>query len=236
VTTVALAIAIWRTRLPETDGPAPPTERTLRWLALLLVVMVVGQGVMGGLRVTETNLPLAIAHGIFGQVFLATMSIAWAMSTRTWRAVSGSAGGGVIAWVLLAIVGLQLTTGALARHLYTEATPMPWPTHVHLTLAVFVVLLSLHVALRSWARGGNPMLRRFGLAMFVIIGLQIVLGFVALAVVLARQGGPNAWEIVVTTLHQVNGALVLLTATQLAVWTHRVGLTAPTPDTAIAPA
>ena len=113
---------------------------------------------------------------------------------------------------------------------------MPWPTHVHLTLAVIVAMLALHVALRSWARGRSVMLRRFGMTMFVVIGLQLLLGFVALAVVLARQGGPNAWEIIVTTLHQVNGALVLLTATQLALWTYRVGLTAPSPDTAVAPA
>ena len=229
LTTVAIAIAIWRTSMPA-------TERTLRWLALLLVAMVVGQGVMGGLRVTETNLSLAIVHGIFGQVFLATMSIAWAMSTHAWRQVSSSSRGGVIAWVMLAVVGLQLTTGALARHLYTEETPMPWPTHIHLTLAVIVAMLALHVALRSWARGRGVMLRRFGMTMFVVIGLQLLLGFVALAVVIARQGGPNVWEIVVTTLHQVNGALVLLAATQLALWTHRVGLNAPAPDTEIAPA
>ena len=65
-------------------------------VAIGAVVMVVVQGVLGGLRVdqglsfstdravTEPNLALAIVHGAFGQAFFAMIALIWAFSTRTW--------------------------------------------------------------------------------------------------------------------------------------------------------
>jgi cytochrome c oxidase assembly protein subunit 15 len=227
LTTIVVAVTMFATR-------AAPT---LRWLAGLAVLFVIVQGAMGGLRVTGSlttsmaaadlapSLPLAIAHGVFGQVFLVVMATIWAMSTGAWRTAPAPSGrAGSLPIILVVLVLLQLVTGALARHLYTVETPMPWPTHVHLTLAALVAVAALVVGFRAWAQGGVVILRRIGLAAVVVVGLQLLLGFGALVVVLARrEGGPNPVEIIVTTLHQANGALILVAAAQLALWSQRLG-------------
>ena len=81
LTTIVLAVVVWRT----------DRRRWLRGFAVLLVVMVVAQGVMGGFRVTLTNRHLAAAHGIFGQVFFATVVLAWTFLTRAWIDAGGAA-------------------------------------------------------------------------------------------------------------------------------------------------
>lgn len=132
---IALTIAIWF------------TQRQRPWLRLAaaaMLAMVIVQGVVGGLRVTQLSIALAIAHGITGQLFLCLAVLIAAATGRTWIAAAGaspvppvhpeSPGSPTVpsplrplapdiarplrnraAWLLLALA-VQLTLGATMRH------------------------------------------------------------------------------------------------------------------------
>lgn len=243
--TVATAIVILATGEPR---------RWVRRLSLAAVVMVCIQGLMGGLRVTGTltlategpelqpNTGLAIAHGIFGQCFFATMVAMAAFTSRSWRnaplrpaageetPTAIAASGRTLTAVVLVLLLAQLASGAGYRHLYSAEVKLPWPAHIHLTLAMFAVVMSLVAGFKTSSRGGSHdrPLRRAGLSMNVLVGLQALLGGAALVAILAREGEPYAAEVLLATAHQANGALVLAVAGLLVAWTRR--LPAPLPS------
>jgi cytochrome c oxidase assembly protein subunit 15 len=216
LTTIVLAVVLWSDERPW-----------IRKLVVLLVVMVIVQGVLGGTRVIATNLATAIVHGVFGQVFLVAVALTWAVTARSWRdaraaPAESASTDHTMTGLLVFVILLQLVSGALYRHLYTEEVPMPWPAHLHLTLAALVACLGFVVGLRAWAKHPDqPMLRRFGAAMLGLLGLQLLLGISALIAVLARRDGPYVAEVAITTAHQANGAIVLVVSAQLAVWARR---------------
>lgn len=78
--TIVLAVWIWVTQ---------PKRHWLRILGLVALALVIVQGVMGGFRVTFVNLwpslatPLAVSHGITGQIFLCVLLVI-AMATGRW--------------------------------------------------------------------------------------------------------------------------------------------------------
>lgn len=111
--TIALALWIWLTQA------ARPWLRWMGWVALGLVIV---QGIFGGLRVTQISTPLAVVHGVLGQVFLAVLVLLAAATGRTWiRAAHRRRAGGLRAlriagWLLMAILLIQLILGASMRH------------------------------------------------------------------------------------------------------------------------
>lgn len=208
----------------------------LRRLALVALAAVVLQGILGGLRVTgrftlsaessalAPNLALAVVHGVLGQAFFALVAAMRVFLSRAWSEVpapGGPPGGayppalGIVAVVLLLV---QLAIGATVRH----AT---WGLHLHLTLAVAVVVVTGLHALRAWRLPAELRVAH-RLSGWVLggLGLQILLGFAALAAVMVVPGGgrPPAWHVLLTTAHQTVGALLLAGQTALALlcWRH----------------
>ncbi|MDY7110397.1 MAG: COX15/CtaA family protein [Planctomycetota bacterium] len=229
LTTIILAIVLWRS-----DDRA-----WLRWLALLAVLMVIGQGIMGGLRVTgsptlaeqpdtEPSLTLAIIHGVFGQVFLVVVLLLWAFTTRRWREAraepTASAGiEGTLLTVLVALALVQLVFGALYRHLFTESDRLPWPGLVHIALAAVVAMLAYAGGLRAWVKYPHrTVLKRLGVALIAVVSIQLLLGLAALIAILVRREGPNRPEVWLATAHQAGGAIVFILAVQLLAWTRRL--------------
>jgi len=101
----------------------------LRWLGIATLVMVIVQGVMGGLRVTEMSVVLGIAHGISAQIFLCMTVLIAAATSRLWinatttdtpsktnRPASFSPGLKRLSLGVLAVMLIQLTLGATVRH------------------------------------------------------------------------------------------------------------------------
>jgi cytochrome c oxidase assembly protein subunit 15 len=220
LTTIVLAVVIWCT----------DERRWLRWLSVLAIGMVIGQGVMGGLRVTETNVPLAIAHGVFGQIFFVVVALIWAFTTAAWREgppaveTESAATERTLTATLVAALVPQVIFGAMYRHLLTDDVPLPWPAHAHLTLAAIVTVLAAMAGLRAWAKyPEDAVLRRHGVALLCLIGVQLLLGLAALIAVLAARGADPrpAYEVVLATAHQANGAIVLATSVLLAAWVRR---------------
>lgn len=219
-------------------------------LGTAILVLVIAQGVLGGLRVTGVltfsqdasdlapSTALAIAHGVLAQVVLAAMVVTAGMTSTRWRRGPVPLGEGkqstdrTLAVLLVICLLLQLGLGAAYRHIGTEiGTRAPGATHAlmgHIAMAVVVAVLGVFVGLRGSSMvGRDDVFRWLGRAFLIMVGLQILLGFAAVAAVMLRpEAGTTAdvpvWEVLVTSGHQANGALMLSTATLLCVWYWRV--------------
>ncbi|HUK12915.1 MAG TPA: COX15/CtaA family protein [Thermoanaerobaculaceae bacterium] len=226
LTTVVLAVQLLR---------AEPRGWVKR-LGLAAVVLVVVQGILGGLRVTGTftlattrdamspSIALAAAHGVLGPVFFAVMVAIAVVTSATWigaaeprptpAAETDRALGGLLVGALL----VQLVLGALQRHLTRGLM-------VHVSFAVVVLVLAVTYGARVWGLHGDlPLLRRLARLLSVAAGVQVMLGVLALVAVSSRvEGAPReAWQVLLTTAHQGTGAALLGCATALWLWMFRL--------------
>jgi len=125
--------------------------------------------------------------------------------------------------VVLLIV-FQLVLGAAQRHFQQVLL-----LHILMGLAV-VAPTCLHVGFRTWgANSDQPRLRRLGLALAGLVGVQLLLGFGAY---LATRGAraatlPAASDLIVSTLHQWTGAVLLALAVSILCWNYRLLRPAP---------
>lgn len=199
-------------------------RRWVRALSLIALAVVIVQGVLGGLRVTQINIVLAITHGVLAQVFFSTLVALLVFLSTTWRSPAPPApapGSALDRRLLSWAIGLllaQILLGALQRH-------VAWGLHVHLTLGVIVALLVVAAGMRSWGlyEAVRP-ISRVGGWLSGLITLQLILGVASYVAIGMKQ--PDAvppWPIVaVTTLHQSMGAVLLACTTALLLWHHRL--------------
>jgi cytochrome c oxidase assembly protein subunit 15 len=224
--TLVVAWRIWRT----------DARRWVKHLSLAAVVLVITQGIMGGLRVTgrltmsqapedmAPNLFLAAAHGVLGQVFLGLMVVLAVITSLRWR-TSGDALGVKAAgtertlqhWLVGTLL-VQLVLGAVQRHFAQGLV-------VHISMAAVVAMLAWVAGARAWVL--YPRARPvhwFGRAVVIVVSVQLVLGVAALAVTMgeAVSGDPGSWEVAFATAHQATGALLLACSVALATWTRRL--------------
>ena len=226
LTTLVLAVHLQRVE----------DRRWLKNLGLVALVLVIVQGLLGGLRVTghftlsdnphltRPNLWLAVIHGVTAQVFFGLMVALAVFTTRRWReAVPAATESGanfernVSVWLLGAIL-VQLTLGSLLRH--TDTALM-----AHISLAALVLVAGLTLAVRLINLGRDfPLLRRLGHGLLHGLTLQFLLGFGALMArnLVAPHGGPHPADVVITTIHQATGALLLATTVLAVLWTRRL--------------
>lgn len=213
-----------------------PVRRPIKVFSVLLFAAVVVQGLLGAERVIANDQALAMVHGIGGQlVFAGTVALA-AMLSMTYRGHQPSvaiAGLGsskrrtLAVWLLVALV-VQLGLGAATRHF----PPPDRGWHATISHVVFaVVVLTLAVIAAAAARKhaadpapAGPLLKRLGTGLLHTVNLQVVLGATALIVVLmyGKHTPPHWTDVVFTTLHQFNGAILLGLATLHGVWTWRL--------------
>jgi heme A synthase len=134
--------------------------------------------------------------------------------------------------VLLAAICLQVALGALFRHLQPEAgvstAMLTGLLHGHsFVVSTFVAVLALFCILRALGfYGGHPPIKRTGLGLLYVVILQLLLGIANFVVVPKGPRDPDAvipkLEVVLTTLHQANGALLLALAAVLVAWQRRL--------------
>ncbi len=213
-------------------------------LATAAFVVVVIQGVLGGLRVVDNDVLMAALHGIFGQAVFATILAVAAVLSRTWQseraadATPSAATDRSIGITLVVLLLGQLTLGSLLRHLNLMLVP-------HITIAGLVVVLAFIAGVRALALHGgrHAVFRRLGLGVIAAGFGQLVLGIVALLAREKRNGctlsitevgsdavGP-ATDAVLTTVHQAVGATLLGLSVLLVLWSFR--LLRPEDDPAI---
>jgi cytochrome c oxidase assembly protein subunit 15 len=198
------------------------TRRWLRTLGVVAFVLVVTQGVLGGWRVTNTSVHLAVVHGITAQVFFGVLVAITAFTSKSWRTAppptaKGEAAEDMISGstFLVGAVLVQLLLGALVRHLHLTVT---W----HITMAIVVVVLAIANGVRARTHADQVALPKLGMALIHVVGLQFLLGVFALAVTASEGSAIASAQVPITTLHQTCGALVLAVAVLLWVWSHRV--------------
>jgi cytochrome c oxidase assembly protein subunit 15 len=101
--------------------PASPLIRKLCWLALILVI---GQGLLGGLRVTLYKDEIGIFHATLAQLFLVLLVAVTFVSSKRWTQWTPEESANLstvrfFAWMMLVLsilVVFQLMLGAFMRH------------------------------------------------------------------------------------------------------------------------
>jgi cytochrome c oxidase assembly protein subunit 15 len=215
-------------------------RRGVKVWGAVAVLLVIVQGILGGLRVTgrfttatspdamQPSLALAMVHGVTGQLFFAWMVCLAALTSRTWKerigaVVTESAGTErAVSSIVISALLIQLLLGVRVRH--TGEGVM-----LHITFAVVVLALIVMAAVRTLGNYSAVVaLRKTAGALLGHGFTQLLLGGFAFFLVNLRagQGTPPSSEVWVTTLHQTVGALLLANAAIFAVWTRRL-LTAP---------
>jgi len=100
-----------------------PYERRpwVRWLATSVLIGVIFQGILGGLRVVFKNLDLAIVHACVAQAFFCLAASAALVTSNWWRSapdLSATPDRPLFraAFITVIIIYLQLIVGATMRH------------------------------------------------------------------------------------------------------------------------
>jgi cytochrome c oxidase assembly protein subunit 15 len=211
-------------------------RKWLQLFAVLLLLMVILQGFMGGYRVTELSVSLAIAHGIFGQVVFVFAALLAAATTARWcrseppEVNPSVANDKPLSIALVVMILLQLMLGACLRHLQVNAADgsgieLPtWAMNSHVTVGIITFVLAILVGLRAWgAYPSIPVIKNLGRVIMLVVGVQLLLGLFALVAVLTRRAAePPVGEVIVTSLHQATGAVLLALAVLLVAWYRRL--------------
>jgi cytochrome c oxidase assembly protein subunit 15 len=188
----------------------------MRKLGVFAAVLVVVQGILGGLRVLWVSLDLATVHACVAQLFFATLVAMTLFTTETWRTrrsvLPDTSASTRLRWLAYATTGgiyLQIVLGALLRH--SGGGVSPGFAGIHVTGAFVVVGLVLSVFVVAEKHFDHePTVRRVAWGLFGAMGLQFALGLAALLVLLYAepQSGLSLVSVLLTVAHLVVGALL----------------------------
>lgn len=241
-----IILAVWIARVERQRG----WVRQLGWAAL---VIVCAQGIMGGVRVTEISIFWAILHGCTAQMFFCLLVWIAAVLSDSWN--RGVAKGISLAhlrsiqawaWIVTGAVYLQLVLGALVRHKKAWSAIQTFPlnpdgsffpiggdykvnlhfSHRLWAIVVTAVIIVLAVKIFRGARNEKRLVRPAA-ALLAMLTLQIVFG--AMIIFYLRASIP-------TSVHVINGALILAVSFLLAVRSARLLELAAAEERAAAPA
>ncbi|HSF58068.1 MAG TPA: COX15/CtaA family protein [Candidatus Binatia bacterium] len=233
--TIALTLALWL-REPRS---------WLRWLGVAALVLVILQGVIGGLRVVLLENTLAIVHAAFAQLFFGlTVSLA-IFTSREWDRESseppnplfvpllqrGKEGdfalldGGRLARLCAITTGLiyiQAVFGAVLRHTGERLD-------AHLIFAALVMLHVVFILLRVIKfHADRPKIAWPARLLGSLLLFQFVLGLISyFGKFTTMLGLPPDVLVLLTTTHLVVGALMLATSLLLTLRTYRLAAAKP---------
>ncbi len=121
---IVMCVWLWLSQLER---------RWLRWTGVALLVLVIAQGVMGGLRVTELSVTLAIVHGVMAQLFLC-LTVLIAAAVRHAGQAPRLNGERLrlmrLAFLFFAVLLVQLVLGAVVRHTGAGTAIPDFPTNL----------------------------------------------------------------------------------------------------------
>lgn len=176
--TIGVAVALWRT----------DDRRWLRNFSLLAVVAVVGQGVLGGMRVLLDERTLAKIHGCTGPAFFAMTVVLAVVTSRWWLEVqpaSTTTGGRSsrttrMAMLTTLLAFVQLVLGAQVRHVAVGAAPLEFQIavyfHLFMAAVLAVQIFALVGSLLTSSYRRDRVILRPTLCLAGLTCLQIVLG------------------------------------------------------------
>lgn len=232
--TIALAAALWWA----------DDRRWVAWLGACALMLVIVQGVLGGLRVRADALSLAKIHGCTGPAFFALTVVLATVTSRWWRqsgvSLSRTANSRfpLMTIFLACLCLLQLILGSQLRHVSAQdpAGIFRIALFFHLLLAGVLLVYSIWMARRT-STLGHSKLKRPAVLLAVLVVLQLVLGGGAWVVKYSWPAGlfPESiaiagWtniagggtEALVVTGHVAMGSLILATSVLLALRSVRL--------------
>lgn len=186
-----------------------------RLLAILVLLAIIVQGVMGGLRVNLISTKLAMLHGIWGQICFTLTCCMALVTSRTW--VSGRAALKVPAGHALqklcfagaVATFIQLVLGAVLRHFASDSALI-----FHLLWAVVVALIAGWIVV--WVIGvcrGRNLLETLGWILGGLMITQLLLGGLTWIATLAGGFGSPLAQWALPSAHVAVGALLLACTT-----------------------
>lgn len=220
--TIALAWSLWK----------HDDRRWAKGLGIAALAAVIGQGVLGGLRVVLDARLLAMTHACTGPLYFALCVAIWYYTLRSSVSSSStdvdparSAKAFRLAVLTTCLAYLQLVLGAVVRHMPVYAPPRTFHTAVmfHLLMAG---ILTVHVVLLIVACRKVASLRGPAALLGSLIGVQLLLG---LGTWVVNYGIPR-WvgeivttpdftvrtqslpQVLTTTAHVAVGSLIVVTS------------------------
>jgi len=209
-------------------------RKAVRVMSVLVLLGVILQGVLGGIRVRMNSELLAMIHGSFAALVFSLMAAVMLVTSRSWRNYDPQPDDDearslkpFAVGLALAIFG-QYVLGGLLRHLGLML-------HEHIGLAVIVFLFAIgtfvftHFTRISW-------LQRTAQCLVVLLVLQVALG---VGTFVTKFGfAPTGYvavygsipQVVLATTHQVVGALLFMTSVMYAVRVFRASLPPQSPS------
>jgi len=208
---IAFAVASWTAFLLVSVLRREPSP-LVRRLTIAAAGLVIVQALLGGLRVLQLSVDLAMVHGVVGQFFFATLAAVVAVTSPAWERAAHapeSRRERVQGAILLVTVTAQLLLGLFIRHLGAAARPLAGTPllYAHVIGAGLVLSALLDFQRDAGKRVDAP----GGKLLLPLVSLQIALGIAAYVttddMVFDRQATVlEAW---LPTLHVGAGAALL---------------------------
>jgi cytochrome c oxidase assembly protein subunit 15 len=210
-------------------------RRWMRILGVSALVLVIVQGILGGVRVTENSVLLAMVHACTAQIFFALLVAMALFTTETWMRVRStlSASARATSFRRLAVITTiaiyaQIVLGALLRHLGHGIDGAFAAIHITGAFVVTGLVFAVFVYVQKHF-ADNDALTRWTWLMLGAIGLQFALGLAAYLVLLHEMSMAlrTNLQIFLTAAHLVMGALLLGTAVATTLLALRASAPAP---------
>ncbi len=210
--TIALALTFW---LRE--------ERNwLRWLGVAALALVIGQGVLGGLRVVLLEHTFAIVHAATAQIFFALTICLAIFTSPAWRRgpdrpINDSGRLRRLCAITTGLIYAQIVFGAVLRHTGERLD-------AHLVFAALVAIHVLLIVMRvSRHHADVAQLSKPALLLFVLLLAQFALGGASYVAKFTTLWVVSFDAVVlITTLHLAVGALMLAASVALTLRAYRL--------------
>lgn len=218
---------------------AKDDRKWMRMLGLAALLLVIIQGVLGGLRVVFVSLNLAMVHASVAQIFFSLIAAMVLFTSRPWLKARDLLPDGVhaqrlrlLAVVTVGAVFMQILLGVLLRHPGTGLDPWLAGLHIAGGLTVAALMTSVFVYVRR-TFPGHTFLRYATAWMLGLLASQIALGFTAYFVILDERGvlQPSNVQVMVNSAHLVVGGFLMASAVVVALISMRLPIAASTPAT-----
>jgi cytochrome c oxidase assembly protein subunit 15 len=195
-------------------------RRSVRWMAVAVLLAVIAQGLLGGARVLRVSDHLALVHGGFAAVVFCLMTVLAVATSRRWhddatkdRVVAVSPALLALAALTPLVIAGQYVLGSYLRHIGTAL-------HEHIGGAVVALVVCIATAVFA-VRSPSGWVRRSGWLLLGVVLLQVGLGLAAFVFrfgfapvgYVARMNAPE--QVVIRTAHAVVGMMLLATAVVL---------------------
>jgi len=205
--TIGLALWTWRS----------DPRRWMRKLGFTALGLVIFQGILGGLRVTENSLALAAVHGATAQLFFSLIVAIALFTSPAWLEARAVPADGpplerlrrLSLWTIAALYG-QIILGVLLRHPGQGIAIHFAVVHIAGAFVVTGLVLAVFIHVQKHFEA-NRLLNRAAWAMLWIVALQFALGLSAYLVLLYETPAAlrSTLQVVLRTAHVATGALLM---------------------------